>query len=109
MTALSRAVHGRLFRLRLRRRRLGGEGGRGGGGRGGGDLLDLIVQRGEQLLLRVRGLAERGDGLLQLLALLIGHRDERDGGRGGGVGAWVLLDDLRERLPRLAVLTRGHL
>src|SRR5205823_6901277 len=103
----SRAVDGLL--LRLRRRRLDGGGGRGGGGRGGGQRVDLPGQRGELLLLRVRGLAERGDALLQLLALLVGHRDERDRGRGGGVGARVLLDDLRQRLPRLAVLTRGHL
>src|ERR1043165_297149 len=104
--AVTGVVDGRLL-LRGRRRRLRGGGGRRRGGRGVGDLVDLFGERGELLLLRVRGLAQRGDRLLQLLALGIAERGERDGGRRGGVGARVLLDDLRERLAALVVLAGG--
>src|ERR1041385_3744739 len=104
--ATTAVVDGRLL---LRGRRLRGGGGRRSGGRSVGDFVDLLGQRGELLLLRVGSLAQRGDRLLQLLALGVAERGERDGGRGGGVGARVLLNDLRERLAAFVVLAGGDL
>src|SRR4029079_11212349 len=83
--------------------------GRRGGRRRGGDLRDLLAEGGELLLLRVGGLPQRGDRFLLLLPLLVAERDERDGVGRRGVGARVLLDDLRQRLPGLIVVPGGHL
>ena len=51
------------------------QGGGGGLGEGaGGELVDALAERGDLLLLRVRGRANRGDFSHEFVALVVGNR-----------------------------------